>query len=86
MRAAIIALASLVIATLLTFPLVRFAIYSRDLFFMAAVIAASRYAGAAAGLVASLDRFFSSIGFLTLPLCTGFQRGGSGASRCVLLR
>lgn len=50
-RVAIIVLASIVIATLLTFPLARFSLHSRDLFFVAAVIVVSRYAGAAAGLI-----------------------------------
>jgi uncharacterized membrane protein len=53
MRIAVIALAIFLLATLLTFPLGRFVIHSRDLFLVAAVIAISRIAGATAGLVAS---------------------------------
>jgi len=49
LRAASIVLASVVIATLLTFPISRIEIYSR-----AAVIVASRYAGATAGLSTAL--------------------------------
>jgi K+-sensing histidine kinase KdpD len=53
-RAASIVLASVVIATLLTFPISRIEIHSRDVVFIAAVIVASRYAGATAGLSTSL--------------------------------
>jgi hypothetical protein len=54
LRAATIVMASVLAATLLTFPLSPVAIHSRDLLFVAAVIIASRYAGAIAGLSASL--------------------------------
>ncbi len=76
-RVALIAVASLLIATLLTFPLARFVIYSRDLLFVAAVIVVSRYAGAAPGLVVSLasvlffDWFFDST-----PQVLDFSVGG----------
>jgi hypothetical protein len=53
LRAASI-VASVVIATLLTFPISRIEIHSRDVLFIAAVIVASRYAGATAGLSAAL--------------------------------
>jgi K+-sensing histidine kinase KdpD len=54
LRAASIVLASVAIATLLTFPISPIEIHSRDLLFIAAVIVASRYAGATAGLSAAL--------------------------------
>jgi len=54
LRAASIVLASVVIAALLTFPISRIEIHSRDVLFIAAVIVASRYAGATAGLSAAL--------------------------------
>jgi K+-sensing histidine kinase KdpD len=54
LRATLIVLASVVIATLLTFPISRIEIRSRDVLFIAAVIVASRYAGATAGLSAAL--------------------------------
>src|SRR5215831_18800423 len=77
MRVAIIVVASLVVSTLLTFPLARFVTHSRDLFFVAAVIVVSRYAGTAAGLVVSLftvllfDLFFDST-----PYVLDFSMGG----------
>lgn len=49
-----IVLASVVIASLLTFPTSRIEIHSRDVLFIAAVIVASRYAGATAGLSTAL--------------------------------
>jgi K+-sensing histidine kinase KdpD len=54
MRAASVVVASVVVATLLTFPISRIEIHSRDVLFIAAVIVASRYAGATAGLSAAL--------------------------------
>jgi K+-sensing histidine kinase KdpD len=42
------------IATVLTFPLARIAIHSRDLFFIAAIVVTARFAGVAAGLYAAL--------------------------------
>jgi len=54
LRKATIVLASVLLATLLTFPLSSTAIHSRDLLFIAAVIVASRYAGAVAGLWTAL--------------------------------
>jgi len=53
-RAAFIVLASVLFATLLTFPISPAAIPNRDVLFIAAVIVASRYAGAMAGLCAAL--------------------------------
>src|SRR5690242_9653090 len=53
-RNAVIVVASLLIATLLTFPLARIVIHSRDLLFVAAVILVSRYGGAVPGLAVSL--------------------------------
>lgn len=53
-RSAAIALGSIGLAVLLTFPLAKFVTHSRDLFFVAAVIVASRYAGATMGLFVSL--------------------------------
>ncbi len=66
MRVALIAAASLLVATLLTFPLSQFVVHSRDLFFIAAVIVVSRYGNVVAGLIVSLfsvlvfDWFFDS--------------------------
>lgn len=54
LRAAAIVLASVLLATLLTFPLSPIAVHNRDLLFIAAVFVASRYAGAIAGLSAAL--------------------------------
>ncbi len=48
-----IAAVSLILATLMTFPLARVLVYSRDLLFVAAVIVVSRYAGITAGLIVS---------------------------------
>src|SRR5512146_542121 len=45
---------SVLIATLLTFPLVSRAIHSRDLLFIAAVILISRYEGAISGICVAL--------------------------------
>lgn len=53
-RAPSIVLASVFVATLLTFPISLIDIQSRDVLFLAAVIVASRYAGATAGLCAAL--------------------------------
>jgi len=47
-------LASVAIATLLTFPISRIEIHSRDLLFIAAVIVSSRWGGTRAGLSAAL--------------------------------
>ena len=58
MRVAVIPLASLVIATLLAFSVGKFAIHSRDLFFVAAVVVVCRYVGVAAGLIVSLVAVF----------------------------
>jgi K+-sensing histidine kinase KdpD len=57
-RAASIVLASVVIATLLTFPISRRVIPNPDVLFIAAVIVSARYAGAAAGLCSALLSFF----------------------------
>jgi K+-sensing histidine kinase KdpD len=54
LRGAAIVLGSLIFATLLTFPISATVIYSRSLLYMAAVIVASRYAGAVAGLCTAL--------------------------------
>lgn len=54
LRATSIVLASVLIATLLTFPISRIEIHSRDVLFIAAVIVTSRYAGALAGISAAL--------------------------------
>jgi K+-sensing histidine kinase KdpD len=54
LRAATIVLASVVLATFLTFPVSPIVIHSRDLLFIVAVIVASRYAGAIAGLCTAL--------------------------------
>lgn len=76
-RGAVIAVAILLLATLLTFPLAKFVIYSRDLLFVAAVMLASRYAGVASGLIVSLasvlifDWFFDST-----PHVLDFSAGG----------
>jgi hypothetical protein len=56
MRIAVIALAIFLLATLLTFPLGRFVVHSRDLLLVAAIIVVSRVAGVTAGLVASFAR------------------------------
>ena len=83
MRVAVIACATLLVATLLTFPLSRLVVHSRDLFFVAAVIVVSRYGGVAAGLAVSLasvlifDWFFDST-----PNALDFSMGG--AVRAVL--
>jgi len=53
-RAPSIVLASVFVATLLTFPISLIDIQSRDVLFLAAVIVVSRYAGATAGLCAAL--------------------------------
>lgn len=54
MRATVIAVTSLLVATLLTFPLSRHVTFSRDLLFVAAVIVVSRYASITAGLSVAL--------------------------------
>jgi K+-sensing histidine kinase KdpD len=53
-RAAFIVLASVFVATLMTFPISPALLPNRDVLFIAAVIVASRYAGATAGLCAAL--------------------------------
>ena len=78
LRAASIVLGSVVIATLLTFPISRIEIHSRDVLFIAAVIVASRYAGATAGLSAALlsvlvfDWFFDPTPHVLDFTLTGF--------------
>lgn len=54
LRATWIVLSSVAVATILTFPIARIEIHSRDVLFIAAVIVSSRYAGAMAGLSAAL--------------------------------
>lgn len=54
LRAAVIVVLTVFLATVLTFPLSPFVIHSRDLLFIAAVIVASRYAGATAGICTAL--------------------------------
>jgi len=54
LRATWIVLASVAIATILTFPISRIEIHSRDVLFIAAVIVSSRWAGTRAGLSAAL--------------------------------
>lgn len=54
LRPAWIVLGSVAIATLLTFPISRIEIHSRDVLFIAAVIVSSRWAGARAGVCAAL--------------------------------
>lgn len=54
LRAAWIVLGSVAIATLLTFPISRIEIHSRDVLFIAAVIVSSRWAGVRAGVCAAL--------------------------------
>lgn len=77
MRVAALAVSSLFVATLLTFPLSRFVVHSRDLFFVAAVIVVSRYGNAVAGIAVSLasvlvfDWFFDST-----PQALDFTWGG----------
>lgn len=76
-RSATIAIVSTALAVLLTFPLAKFVTHSRDLFFVAAVIVASRYAGVAMGLLVSLasvllfDWFFDGT-----PHALDFSIGG----------
>jgi|SRR5215471_19331949 len=76
-RAATIAVGSLTLATLLTFPLARYIPHSRELFLVAAIVLTSRYAGAAAGLLVALasilgfDWFFDST-----PHALDFTAGG----------
>jgi K+-sensing histidine kinase KdpD len=53
-RGATIVLASVLSATLLTFPISNTVVHSRSLLFVAAVIVASRYAGAVAGICTAL--------------------------------
>ena len=66
LRLPTIVLATVTVATLLTFPLSRVVVHSRSLLFMAAVILASRYGGAFAGICTALfsvlvfDWFFDS--------------------------
>lgn len=54
LRSLLIVLASVTIATLLTFPLSRVAVHSLSLLFMAAVILASRYGGVLPGICTAL--------------------------------
>jgi K+-sensing histidine kinase KdpD len=54
LRSTWIVLASIAVATLLTFPIARIEIHSRDVLFIAAVIVSSRCAGATAGVSAAL--------------------------------
>ena len=54
LRATSIVLVSVAIATLLTFPISRIEIHSRDVLFIAAVIVSSRWAGVKAGVCAAL--------------------------------
>jgi len=54
LRATWIVLSSVAVATILTFPIARIEIHSRDVLFIAPVIVSSRYAGAMAGLSAAL--------------------------------
>lgn len=76
-RSATIAIVSTALAVLLTFPLAKFVTHSRDLFFVAAVIVASRYAGVVMGLLVSLasvllfDWFFDGT-----PHALDFSLGG----------
>src|SRR5215469_6796839 len=77
LRAATIAFGSLTLATLLTFPLARYVIHSRELLLVTAIIVTSRYAGAAAGFLVALvsvlgfDWFFDST-----PNALDFTVGG----------
>lgn len=77
LRAATIAVGSFTLATLLTFPLARYVIHSRELLLVTAVVITSRYAGAAAGLLVALasvlgfDWFFDST-----PHALDFSAGG----------
>jgi K+-sensing histidine kinase KdpD len=57
LRAASIVLVSVLLATLLTFPLAPVMPYSRDLLFIAAVIVAARYGGFESGLFTALLSF-----------------------------
>jgi len=57
LRAGIIVLASVGIATLLTFPLSRHIVHSRDLLLVSAVIVTARWVGAVPGLCAALLSF-----------------------------
>jgi K+-sensing histidine kinase KdpD len=54
LRAISIVLASVLVATLLTFPISRIEIHTRDILFIAAVVVSSRYVGAKAGVCAAL--------------------------------
>jgi K+-sensing histidine kinase KdpD len=58
LRAASIVLASVVVATLVTFPISRGVVPNPDVLFIAAVIVSARYAGAAAGLCSAILSFF----------------------------
>ncbi len=81
-RSATIAIASTVLAVLLTLPLAKYVIHSRDLFFVAAVIVASRYAGVTTGLLVSVasvllfDWFFDSTPHALDFSVGGFLRAG----------
>jgi len=80
LRATSIVLASVVVATLLTFPISRIEIHSRDVLFIAAVIVASRYAGATAGLSAALLSVLVLTGSL-IPLPMFWTLRSRGLSR-----
>ena len=54
LRAISIVLASVLVATLLTFPISRIEIHTREFLFIAAVVVSSRYVGAKAGVCAAL--------------------------------
>jgi K+-sensing histidine kinase KdpD len=57
LQAVIVVLGSVGIATLLTFPLARHIVHSRDLLLLSAVILTARWAGAVPGLCAALLSF-----------------------------
>ena len=54
LRAAVLVLGSVAVATLLTFPIAPVVTHSRELFFVAAVIVTARFAGVIPGLTAAL--------------------------------
>lgn len=77
MRATVIALATLLVATLLTFPLSQHVTFSRDLLFVAGVIVVSRYATIAAGLsVAAASVLIFDCYFDRTPGVLDFTYGG----------
>ena len=76
-RSTTIAIGSTVLAVLLTFPLAKYVIHSRDLFFVAAVIVASRYAGVTVGLLVSVASVFLFDWFFdSTPQALDFSVGG----------